>query len=114
MPRLLTSWLPRTKKFARRLRRAGFALGIEPLEDRTMLTAGLPPDIVVGRALPAYFAGDVRNTAPRSAATHGNSGRSLPTGPAEHLADPTAGGPCPEAVVPHGFSEHLPGSGVGV
>ena len=36
-------------------------LHLEPLEDRMMLDAGLPPAIVVGRTLSAYFVGDVQN-----------------------------------------------------
>jgi uncharacterized membrane protein len=60
MPKLLTSWLPRQKS-ARRPRRGGFRLGIEPLEDRTLFNATLPPDVVVGRTLSAYFTGNVQN-----------------------------------------------------
>jgi uncharacterized repeat protein (TIGR01451 family) len=41
-------------------------LYVEPLEERIMLDAGLPPALVVGRTLssggqPAYFAGDIQN-----------------------------------------------------
>ena len=51
--------LCRSRKFLR--------LAVEPLEDRTMLDTGvgesnpLPPAIVVGRTLSAYFTGDVKN-----------------------------------------------------
>jgi hypothetical protein len=60
-PKMLMSWIPRSKKHPRRLRRAGNRLGIEYLEDRTMPDASLPPDIVVGRTLSSYFTGDVQN-----------------------------------------------------
>ena len=55
-PKLLTSWLLRSRKAARRSVR----LGVEYLEER-LAPAGLPPDIIVGRTLSTYTVDGVVN-----------------------------------------------------
>ena len=57
-PKMLTAWLPVSKKPARRTART--RLGVEYLEER-LAPAGLPLDIVVGRTLSAYTVDRVQN-----------------------------------------------------
>jgi uncharacterized membrane protein len=49
------------KWFAPRARRPIRRLHLEPLEERILLDASLPPSIVVGRTLSSYFAGGIQN-----------------------------------------------------
>ncbi|HEY2784103.1 MAG TPA: transglutaminase domain-containing protein [Fimbriiglobus sp.] len=60
-PRFLKSW--KSDRHAVRLRRKPrfLRLFVEPLEDRTMLDATLPPDIIVGRTLSTYSTTGVQN-----------------------------------------------------
>jgi hypothetical protein len=55
------SWFRKHLASGLRPRRKFFRLGIEPLEERILLDAGLPPTLVVGRTLSSYTTGGIQN-----------------------------------------------------